>query len=164
MELAVVAVVTVVAVVLHVVKRRAVVAPRTEPVRWLAVGCLLLHGIVVAVRTLHTGSLVAARTSLTHVLQALDAVSHDALPLAEKRPLVTLLVLRSRRGFQGLFSIEGGDHETARGVLEEVDGDCWWIHGPRFDGGDLEGHGKQLDSCFGYSLGGVEVEGVASDA
>lgn len=164
MKLVIMAVVTVVAIVLHVVRRRAVVATRTEPVRWLATECLLLHGVVVAVRPLHAGSLVAARTSLAYMLQALDAVSHDALPLAEKRPLLALLVLFGWRGFESLLGVEGGDHETARRVFEEVDGDCWWVHRLRLNGGDLEGHGKQLDSCLRYSLGGVEVEGVASDA
>ena len=133
--------------------------------RWLALECLLLHRVVVAVRALHAvGALVAANTSCAHVLQLLNAVGHDSLPLAQKRPLLALLVVLDRCGLQSLLSIERGDHKTTRGVLEEVDGDGWWVQGLRFNGGDLEGHGKQLDSCLGDSLGGVEVESVASDA
>lgn len=83
MHLVVVAVVTVVTIVLHVV-RRAVVATRTEPVGRLALDCLIFHRVVMTVRTLHAvRAVVAARSSFAHVLEALDAVSHDALPLAE---------------------------------------------------------------------------------
>lgn len=69
MHLVVVAMVTVVAIVLHVVRRGAVVTTRTEPVRGLALERLVLHRVVMAVRALHTvRALVAARTSLAHVL------------------------------------------------------------------------------------------------
>lgn len=164
-HLAVVAVMVVaVAVVLHVV-RRAVVSTRAEPVRWLALDSLFCHGVVLAVRALHAmRSLLAARSSLVHVLEVLDAVSHDALPLAEKRPLLAVLLFLGRTGVNALLCIERGDHETARGILEEVDSDGRCVHGCRFDGGDLEGHGEQLHTLVGHRLGRVEVEGVAGDA
>ena len=122
-------VVVVVAVVLHVV-RSGVVATRAEPVGWLALECLLCHWVVVAMGALHAvWSLVAAWSSLAHVLQALDPAGHDALPLAKKWPLLAFLLLLNWSRLDGLLGVKRGDHETTGGVLEEVDGDGWWVHG-----------------------------------
>lgn len=159
----VVVMVVVMAVVIHVV--RAVVSARTEPVGWLAVERLLCHRVGDAMGARHAvGSLVAAGSSLAHVLEVLNAVCHDTLPLAQKRPLLALLLLANWCGFDGLHSVERGDHQAARGVLQQVDGDGRWVHGCGFDRGDLEGHGEQLNARLGHGLGGVEVEGVSSNA
>lgn len=98
------------------------------------------------------------------MLQLLDAVGHDALPLTQKWPLLAFLLLLNRSWIDGLLSIKRGDHETASRVLKEVDGDRWRIHGCGFDRCDLESHGEQLDSRLRHGLGRVEVESVASNA
>lgn len=126
---AVVMAVVLVTVMLHVV-RRATVSTRAEPVRWLAPECFLCHGVVMSMWALHTvWSLVAAWSSLAHVLEVLDAVSHDALPFAEQWPLLALLLLLICIYRSTLLGVERGDHQSTARVLEEVDDDGRRTHG-----------------------------------
>lgn len=132
-------------IVLHVV-RWAVVSARAEPVGWLAPESILGHRAVVAVRARHAvRAVVAAWSSLTHVLPALKAIGHDTLPLAKKWPLLALLLLLYWRSLD-LFCVKRCYHETAGRFLEQIDRERGRVHSHRFDRGNLDSHGKQLDS------------------
>ena len=84
-------VVAMMAVVAHVVRTVVRVRlARAEAVRRLANHGLMLHGVVGT--GTRVGSLVAAGAGLAHVLDLLDAVSHNLPPFAVERPLIALLV------------------------------------------------------------------------
>jgi hypothetical protein len=104
-----VVVVVMMAVVTHVMRTVVRVRlARVEAVRRLASHGLMLHGVVGT--STRVGSLVAAGAGLAHMLDLFDAVCHDALPLAVKRPLVALLLRWCSRARLSL--VERRDHEA----------------------------------------------------
>lgn len=154
----VVAAVVAVGVVASHVVRAVVRMAGAEAVRRLAL--VKFAGHRVALVTLALVAAWAARVRL----YAVESIGHDGLPLAVQRPFLALLVLAGRAVLDRCNGLEGGDHELAAGVFEEVDGEGGRRDGAAFDGGDLEGHGDELDASLGDGRGRGVVELVAGDA
>ena len=99
------------------------------------------------------------------VLDAVDAVGQDGPPLAEQRPLLALLVLLGRAALDldRLGGLEGGNHQTAVYILQEVDGESGRVDRLRLNRRDTEGHWEEFGAGLGDCLGAGIVERVSSD-
>jgi hypothetical protein len=125
---------------------------RAEAVRRLAHNALMLHRVAGT-------RLVAAGPA--HLLHLLDAVSHDALPLAEERPFVALLLLVCRRSLGRLSLVKRCDHETALCSLEHVDVERGRVDSGALDRCEFESHRQQLSACLGYRFRAIVAEFIA---
>jgi hypothetical protein len=140
-------------VVVSMVVLHALVSTWSKPVWGLSLRCLFRHRVLV--------SLVA---TLAHgALDRVVFIGQNRLPLAEKRPLLALLLLFNRALVASLGGLERRNHEASIRLLQKVDGKRGRADGCGLDRGDPEGHGKKLGTRLCDGFGGVVLEGEAGD-